>query len=153
MNTVRDIMTKREDIIVVSPDMEVTKATKILIENQINGAPVVEKEQVVGIICQSDLVAQQKQISLPSYFSILGGFIPLGLPMKFEQEIQKIAAMTVAEAMTRGPVTISPETTIREVAALMVNKNFHTLPVTDRGELVGIVGKEDVLRTLLPASA
>jgi CBS domain-containing protein len=27
--------------------------------------------------------------------------------------------------------------------------NFHTMPVVDEGELVGIVGKEDVLRTLV----
>ena len=31
----------------------------------------------------------------------------------------------------------------------MVEKNYHTLPVVDDGKLVGIVGKEDVLRTLL----
>jgi CBS domain-containing protein len=31
----------------------------------------------------------------------------------------------------------------------MVDKNFHTLPVVEGGLLVGVVGKEDVLRTLL----
>ena len=31
----------------------------------------------------------------------------------------------------------------------MVDRNFHTVPVVDEGELVGIVGKEDVLRTLV----
>jgi CBS domain-containing protein len=31
----------------------------------------------------------------------------------------------------------------------MVEKNYHTLPVVDDGKLVGIVGKEDVLKTLL----
>jgi CBS domain-containing protein len=33
-----------------------------------------------------------------------------------------------------------------------VGKNLHTLPVVDHGELVGIIGKEDVLRTLMPQS-
>lgn len=153
MNTARDIMTGIDNLITVSPDMEVTNATKILVENQINGAPVVEDGKIVGIICQSDLVAQQKQVPLPSFFSILGGFIPLSMPRSFEHEMQKMAARTVAEAMTRDPVTVNPETTIREVAALMVDKNFHTLPVIERGQLVGVIGKEDVLRTLLPTSA
>ncbi|MBU1163803.1 MAG: CBS domain-containing protein, partial [Proteobacteria bacterium] len=36
-------------------------------------------------------------------------------------------------------------------AALMVGKNFHTLPVLDKGKLVGIVGKKDVLKTLTSA--
>ncbi|MDO8945377.1 MAG: CBS domain-containing protein, partial [Desulfobacterales bacterium] len=36
------------------------------------------------------------------------------------------------------------------VAALMVDNNFHTLPVVENSRLVGIIGKEDILRTLLP---
>jgi CBS domain-containing protein len=32
----------------------------------------------------------------------------------------------------------------------MVDRNFHTIPVVDEGELVGIVGKEDMLRALVP---
>jgi CBS domain-containing protein len=34
----------------------------------------------------------------------------------------------------------------------MVERKFHTLPVIDRGRLVGVIGKEDILRTLLPTS-
>jgi CBS domain-containing protein len=53
--------------------------------------------------------------------------------------------------MTPNPVTVRPETSVEEVAALMVGKNFHTLPVVDEGKLVvGIVGKKDVLKTLMP---
>ena len=55
----------------------------------------------------------------------------------------------VADAMTLDPVTVNPETGIEHVAALMVEKNYHTLPVVDGGKLVGIVGKEDILRTLI----
>ena len=66
-----------------------------------------------------------------------------------DKEVEKIAATKVAEAMTADPVTIDPETDIEKVAALMVEKNYHTLPVIDAGKLVGILGKEDVLRTLI----
>ena len=40
--------------------------------------------------------------------------------------------------------------TIDEIAALMVDKKFHTLPVVQDGTLLGIVGKKDVLKTLIP---
>jgi CBS domain-containing protein len=33
-----------------------------------------------------------------------------------------------------------------------VDNSFHTIPVVDKGELVGIVGKEDILKTLIPGS-
>jgi CBS domain-containing protein len=66
--------------------------------------------------------------------------------------MEKIAALTVKEAMTLEPVTVSPETEIEVVAKLMVDKKYHTLPVVVGGKVVGIVGKEDVLKTLLSGS-
>jgi CBS domain-containing protein len=71
---------------------------------------------------------------------------------QFEKQVQKIAAITVAQAMTPNPIAVQSDTGIEEVAALMVDNNFHTIPVVDEGELVGIVGKEDILRTLIPRS-
>ena len=52
--------------------------------------------------------------------------------------------------MTTQPITVGPESSLEEVARLMVEKKIHTLPVVEEGRLVGVVGKEDVLRTLLP---
>ena len=68
---------------------------------------------------------------------------------QIEKQVQKITATTVAQAMTKNPVTVQPETGIEEVATLMVDKSFHTIPVIDEGKLVGILGKEDILRTLI----
>ena len=148
MLKVKDIMT--EDLITVLPGTEIAHATKLLLEKDINGVPVVdEMERLVGILCQSDLIAQQKKLPIPSFFTILDGFIPLTSIKQLEREAQKIAATTVAHAMTPNPVTVRPETSVEEVAALMVGKNFHTLPVVDEGKLVGIVGKKDVLKTLI----
>ena len=42
-----------------------------------------------------------------------------------------------------------PPTPLEDIASLMVDDKFYTLPVVDNGKLVGVVGKEDVLRTLL----
>jgi CBS domain-containing protein len=149
MIRVKDIMTS--DVISVSPETEILQAARIMVEKRINGLPVLDSNgKLVGILCQSDLVAQQKNVPIPSLFSLMDGFMPLTSLKKIEKEIEKIAALTVVQAMTRKPVTVSPETGIEEVASLMVDKNFHTLPVVEAGKLVGIVGKEDILKTLLP---
>ena len=143
-----DIMTT--EIITVTPEMEIAQAAKLLLENRINGAPVInEAGKLVGILCQSDLIAQQKSIPIPSLFTLLDGYIPLTPSKRMDKEVEKIAATKVAEAMTPNPVTVEPGTEIEKVAALMVEKNYHTLPVVDAGKLVGILGKEDVLRTLI----
>ena len=80
---------------------------------------------------------------------MLGGVIPLKSPADIEAEIGKMAAILVSEAMTPHPEMVTPETEIDEIATLMVKKKIHTLPVQDRGILVGVIGKEDVLRTIL----
>ena len=148
MMKVKDIMTR--EVISVTPDTEILKAARLLLEKRINGLPVVDEAgQLVGLLCQSDLVAQQKRIPLPSLFTLLEGFVPLTSMKRIDKEVEKIAAVTVSQAMTPDPVTVGPQTDIEEVAALMADKKYHTLPVIEDGRLVGIVGKEDVLRTLL----
>ena len=68
----KDIMTKEP--ITVSPDMEIIQAGRILLEKGINGIPVVDGGKLVGILCQSDLIAQQKKLPIPSLFTFLDGF-------------------------------------------------------------------------------
>lgn len=144
----KDIMTR--EIISVSPDAEIANAAKILLEKRINGLPVIDASgRLVGILCQSDLVAQQKTIPLPSVFTLLESYIPLTSMKRIDKEVEKIAAITVKQAMTPNPVTVSPETDIEDVAKLMVDNKYHTLPVMEGDKVVGIVGKEDVLKTLL----
>ena len=144
----QDIMTR--EIISVTPDTEIAQAASLLLENRINGVPVVDATgELVGILCQSDLIAQQKSIPIPSLFTLLDGYIPLTPTKRMDREVEKIAATKVAEAMTTPPVTVDPETDIEKIAVLMVEKNFHTVPVVDGDKLVGIIGKEDILRTLI----
>jgi len=141
------------EVITLSPETEIFKAAKILLENRINGVPVVDKSgKLVGILCQSDLIAQQKKLPIPSVFTFLDGFIAMSSIKQMEKEVQKIAATTVAQAMTANPVTVRPDHRIETVAALMVDNNFHTLPVVENDKLVGVVGKEDILKTVLPSA-
>jgi CBS domain-containing protein len=65
-----------------------------------------------------------------------------------EKEVQKMSATNVEQAMTPDPVTTDPDSSIEDVAELMVRKNYHTIPVVQDRKLVGILGKEDVLKTL-----
>ncbi|BEQ15632.1 CBS domain-containing protein [Desulfoferula mesophila] len=144
----KDIMTR--EVLTLTPDTEVTKAAKLLLQKGFNALPVVDKAgRLKGILCQSDLISQQEALPVPSYFTLLDSFIPLTSLKKIEREVQKIAATSVEQAMTPDPVTVGPDTPIEEIASLMVEKGFHTLPVLDEGKLVGVVGKEDILRTLV----
>ena len=149
MAKAKDIMTK--EVITVSPDTPIVEAARLLIEKHFNGLPVVDdKGRLAGIICQEDLIFQQKKIPIPSFFTVLDTLIPLSSKKNIEKEVEKIAAITVASAMTRDPITVGPEAEIEDIASLMIEHNIHSLPVLDQKTLVGIIGKEDILKTLLP---
>jgi CBS domain-containing protein len=144
----KDIMTP--DPMTLAPGDDISAAARTLLDARVNGLPVLDASgALVGVLCQSDLVAQQKTLRLPSIFTLLDGLIPLSSTRDVEREMERIAALTVEQAMTPHPVTVEPETPISEVASLMVDRKFHTIPVVDQDKLVGVIGKEDILRTLL----
>jgi CBS domain-containing protein len=149
LQTAQNIMSS--EVLTVSPETQVAEAARIMLEEGVNGLPVVDSEgRLAGIICQSDLVVQQKRFPVPSFFTILDTLIPVRSPRDLEDEVQKIAAVTVAEAMTPKVETVAPDDPVSRVAELMVEKGYHTLPVVREGRLVGVIGKADVLRLLLP---
>lgn len=146
----KDIMTTAP--VTVTPDTDIASAARILLERRFNGLPVVNAEgRLVGIICQSDIITQHKKLNLPTFFTILDGFIPLHSMSEVDEQMRRIAATNVGQAMTADPMTVSPEAGIDDIASLMVDSKYHTLPVVDGGRLVGIIGKEDLLRTLAGA--
>lgn len=151
MRTAKDIMTT--DPVTARPETEILDAAKILLGKGFNGMPVVDESgNLVGIITQSDLVSQQKRLHIPSVFAVLDGFVQLSSMEAMEREIQKISAVNVGQAMTPHPVSVPEDTSVEDIATLMVERKIHSLPVVRGDKLVGIVGKEDVLRTLLPGS-
>ena len=148
MRTARDIMTPNP--ITISPKASIAEAVKVLLEKKFNGLPVVDENGgLLGVICQSDLVAQQQRLRVPSVFTLLDGFIPLPGWSKAEEAFKKMSALIVEEAMTPKPVTATPDTPLEDLASLMVRAKYYSLPVVENGHLVGIIGKEDILRTLV----
>lgn len=146
----KDIMTK--EVTRVYLDTEITQAAKLMLDRHLSGLPVMDREErLKGVICQSDLISQQKKIPLPSFFVLLDTAISLTSRKNIETEVKKMAAVKVSEAMTPDPITVDPETSLEDIATLMVKHNIHTLPVLDQERLVGIIGKEDILKTLMPA--
>lgn len=148
MKTAADIMTR--NVITVSPATSVKELARIFTDNTISGAPVVnDKGEVIGVVTESDLIDQNKKIHIPTVVSILDSFIYLESPDKMEHEIRKIAGSTVADIFTGKTITVGPETPLDELATIMSEKGVHTLPVVDNGSLVGVIGKKDIIRTII----
>src|SRR6476660_4818862 len=55
------------------------------------------------------------------------------------------AMLQIRDAMTRDVLTVTSETTLREVAELFVNRHVSGVPVVDGQSVVGVVSATDVL--------
>jgi len=141
----KDIMTR--DVVTVHEGMTVDALGRLFIEKRISGAPVVERdERLCGIVTENDLVRKNTRLHIPTVLRIFDAIIPLGSADRVEDEIRKISASTVGEICTRSVVTVSPDASIQDVSSIMFEKGLHVIPVLDSGQIVGIIGKIDIIR-------
>jgi len=140
----KDIMTK--DVITVHKTTTVRELAGIIMQNHISGTPVVDdKGKLQGIVTENDLISQNRRLHIPTILRLFDAFIPLGTS-KLENEIKRISASTVEDIYTKEVVTVDEETPVEDIATIMVEKKIHLLPVVKQGQLVGIIGKKDILK-------
>ncbi len=148
MKVARDIMT--EKVLTVEPTTTVNELAQLLSTNNINGAPVVDSEgNLLGVVTENDLIYQKKKVHIPTVVTILDSVFYLENPEKMEKEMLKIAGSTVGDIYTKPGITVTEDTLIEEIATIMAEQNIHTLPVLKDNKLVGIIGKKDIIKTLI----
>ena len=144
----KDIMTT--DIVSVRGTTPVSELAELLTSNNISGAPVLDDDdKVIAVVTESDLIDQSKKLHIPTVVTILDSVFYLENPDKMEAEMKKIAGSKVSEICSRSPKTVSSDTKLDEIATIMAEENIHTLPVLEEGKLVGIIGKKDIIKTLI----
>ncbi len=149
MKTAREIMSTNP--VTVSGDTPINEVAALLHEKKINGMPVVdEKGAVTGVVTESDLIEGKKKLHIPTVINLLDAMIFLENPAKTDRELKKMTATCAADVMTPDPITVSEDTPVDEIATIMSEKKVHTLPVLDEdGRLTGVVGRADIIRTMV----
>lgn len=147
---IKDIMTR--DVVTVSIKDNVEKCASLLIEHGLSGLPVLdENEKLVGIVTEGDLIRRASRIKGPAVLEVLGGMIYLDSPKKFIDELKHSMGQKAGDIMSDKIITINEEQTIEEGATLLVEKAVKRLPVVDeKGYLVGIVSRRDIMSYLFP---
>ena len=117
-----DIMT--HPVITVRPDIHLTDAIKLLLRHHISGLPVVGADgRLVGIITEHDI---------------------MNLTLSGSAE-----DTTVEETMTREVITFPPDADLATLAACLAGKRIRRVPIIEKGALIGIVSRRDILREVL----
>jgi acetoin utilization protein AcuB len=130
--TVAEIMTT--EVITAGMDDTLGGIRKIFELNHFHHMPIVEKDRLVGIISDRD---------------VLQGLSPSADLVIADSRALKTLKKKAHQIMSRHVITISLEDTIEKVAATFLEMQFSCLPVLDQsGKLVGIVTKTDLLECL-----
>jgi CBS domain-containing protein len=148
---VRDLMTTQ--VLTVKPTDTIKRAIIKFAVDNVTGAPVVDnRNHVIGIITENDILGlilryQNKLDQDPSTDHSL-----LSLPMdgvtadKALAEANKaISEMKVEDIMNRSVLTTTPDEKIVEALKKMMHLDVNRLPVLEKGVLVGILSRSDII--------
>jgi CBS domain-containing protein len=129
----------------VEPCTTVRQLAKVLEDNEISGAPVVDHDgRVVGVVSRTDLIRRcsEGKVDLPPAYL----FEVLGEQSGVDAQVIPEPLICVEDFMTEPAVTVTPQTPIGDVARLMSTKRIHRIVVVDQDQYpVGIVTTMDLL--------
>lgn len=118
--TVADMVAGQETL-ELSPQATVLEASRRMAERRVGAVPVVSEGALIGIFTERDLVCR---------------VIALG---------HDPARATLAEVMTRDPVTVHASTSLASALDIIRRDGIRHLPVTDQqGDLLGVISCRDI---------
>jgi CBS domain-containing protein len=141
---IRDILD--QNIVTVRKDTTYEEAAKILLDNEVTGAPVVDSEgKLVGIITEKDIFKvlfpyYQSYSEHPEYYTDLE---------ERELKAKDIRTMKVEIFMSKNISSITPDEPIMRAGAIMLARKIGHLPVVENGKLVGVVTGTKIFRYVL----
>jgi acetoin utilization protein AcuB len=119
--------------IVISSGTTLFDAYGVMFDNEIRRLPVVDDDELVGIVTLSDI-----------WQSMSGRVDGLDTATRL-----KLAARTVRDVMADDPITIAPDDTIQEAAERMLEYQISGLPVVEERHVIGIITETDVFRLIV----
>jgi CBS domain-containing membrane protein len=117
MLDVREIMTPRRSLVIISPDATVDEARRTMAAHAIRHLPVLDDQgRLIGLVSQTDVLVASSR-----------------------------GNGKVSEIMVREIDTVDERSNVRHAALLMFRRKRSCLPVTRDGQLRGIVTDADYL--------
>ena len=147
---VKDIM--KTDVYTVTDEANIGEVIRILVENQINGVPIIDsKQKVVGFISDGDImkfVAKQNPriIDMTSFITVWYD------TESFEKKMDDLMDLNVMELATTKLVSVEADYDIDEAAKVLGDKKIKKVPVLENDKLVGVITRSDILRYILGRS-
>jgi acetoin utilization protein AcuB len=131
---VQDVM--QAAVITVTPKTTLTEALRLTRSRGVRHLVVVDDGALVGIVSDRDL---KRAMASPA------------TSLERHELTYLLDRLPVGDIMSRGVITVGPESALEEAARIMVKEKISALPVTLEGRLVGIVTETDILTLFVRA--
>lgn len=137
---------------VVSAEDSVREVMAHLIERKTSGLPVVDtKGSIVGFVTDGDLMAALGKPNVQG-FDLTASLAVIRDPRNFDERFEETLAANVMEIATTSVVSVSENTSIDDICALLSSKRIKKVPVLSGKQVVGTVSRGDIVRTLMGAA-
>ena len=133
MTPVAEIMTR--DLHTVEIDTSLQKVADLFKKTGVRHIPVVNNGSLMGIVSQTDML----RLSFGSNFG----------SDESEADEAIYEMLSLEQVMINNVITVNADQSVRSTAELLLDREFHALPVLIEDKLVGIVTTTDIIRYLL----
>ena len=147
---VRDIMTTQ--VITIQESDTIRDATITLAVDNLSGAPVIDDDyHLCGIISEIDILnlIMKAEAKLKTENP---GLHLLAFPMDYnfddpelKEAAEKFSNTKVSDVMVKTVITTTPDAEVVDVLGVMLEKDVNRVPVLEKGVLVGIVTRSDII--------
>lgn len=151
---VRDLMTT--DVVTLQPTDTVKKAAIKFAVDNISGAPVVDsRNHLLGILSENDILnlLYRYQVALDKDRE---GSVMLNNSLDSDSEdddelkaiSKEISNLEISNIMVRTVLTTSPDASIMEVLKSMMEMEVNRVPVIEKGVVLGVISRADIIFAL-----
>ena len=152
---VKDIMST--DVLFLLEDNTVAEAIRLFGKRNIGGAPVIDGSgNLVGMLTDADIFKnlrlkyKQYNISFPTGVGMPSvDFKSTVSYTEIKKAYKDLAQTKVKDIMATKVIVAKPEDEVEVIVPLLVDNRINRLPVVEKGKVVGIISRGDIIRTLL----
>lgn len=145
---VKDIMTPHP--VSVGPEDSAVYAARVLFEHHFNGLPVInEKNEVVGILTEYDLISRGGDLHMSTLINVLGNLDTYKKDNSLvKDEIKRLLILKVKDVMNTDPVTVQEDDLIQTLAEVFAKHHrVNPVPILNKDKkLVGVVSRFDLVK-------
>lgn len=143
-----DIMTA--PVIAVGPRTPVGEIAALLLEKRISAVPVVDEGRLVGMVSEGDLL-HRHEIGTDRRVRAGSWWLRLFSEDRSAAQYVKSHARLARDVMTRAVVSITTETPVTQIAALLETRRIKRVPVLRGRAILGIVSRANLVQAIAAA--